>query len=262
MKRLDCLQRIAILALVVVPLLAAPVLAHEVEEEEAPPEPNWKSALGLSYVGTSGNTDTSSFGLDLDVERRPAPWGLNLLATFTRAEDGATLTAEQYLVGARATRELSERWSLFAGASWARDTFGGFENRWIGEVGAAYLAVDSDRHTLSFDLGLTWTSEDRIFTDDDTGLEFTETVDWFGAVAGLDWEWKFSKNASLTERLLFYPNFDDSSDWRVGSDTAVQASLTELLALKFSYLVRHRNKPIDDLKKTDTTTKVSVVLNF
>lgn len=262
MSRLDSPRRLAVMAFAIACLVTGPVVAHEVAEEEAPPEPTWKNALGLSYVGTSGNTDTSSFGLDFTSERRPEPWGLNLVASFTRAEDSGTLTAEQYLVGARVTRQLSDRWSVFGGASWARDTFAGFENQWIAEVGGAYLAVDSERHTLSFDLGLTWTSEDRILTDDSTMAEYTETVDWFGAVAGLDWEWRFSKNASLTERLLFYPNFDDTSDWRVASDTAVTASLTKLLALKFSYLIRHRNQPIDNLKKTDTTTKVSVVMSF
>jgi putative salt-induced outer membrane protein len=222
----------------------------------------WVTALGLSYVGTSGNTDTSSLGLDFRSTRRPTPWGLDLVATFTRAEDRDTVTAEQYLVGGRGSRSLNDRWSLFAGLSWARDTFGGFENRYIAEAGAEYLAVKTDRHTLSFDAGLTWTSEDQIRYDELTETEFTESVDWLGGVAGLKWDWAFSKSASLGERLLYYPNFDDTSDWRIASETAVTADLTKLLALQFSYLVRYRNQPIDDREKTDTTTKVSVVMSF
>lgn len=249
---------------------SGPVMAQDAGAEEAPPEPNWTNALGLSYVGTSGNTDTSSFGLDFKSERRPTPWGLNLIATFTRAEDAGTVTAEQYLVAARGTRQLSSRWNLFAGLSWARDTFGGFDNRYIGEVGAEFLAVKSEKHTLSFDGGLTWTSEDQIKAREvppGSIEEYTETVDWFGAVLGLTWDWAFSKSASLSQRVLFYPNFDESADWRVGSDTAITADLTKLLALQFSYLVRYRNQPIEiadgiSREKTDTTTKVSVVMSF
>jgi putative salt-induced outer membrane protein YdiY len=248
-------------------LTAAPVLAQE-EGEEAP-EPNWVNELGLSYVGTSGNTDTTSFGLDFKSERKPTPWGLNLIATFTRAEDSGKVTAEQYLVGARAVRELSERWSVFAGLSWARDTFSGFENRYIAEVGAEYLAIKTAKHTLSFDAGLTWTSEDQIMSREvDPPVvppefeEYIDTVDWLGGVAGLTWDWAFSSSASLSQRVLYYPNFDDTSDWRLGSDTAIRADLTKLLALQFSYLVRYRNQPIDDREKTDTTTKVSVVMSF
>jgi len=248
-------------AIMVSLLAAAPVLADGAAEE-AKPEPNWTNSLGLSYVGTSGNTDTSSFGLDYKGERKPTPWGLNLFASFTRAEDGGVVTAEQYYVGGRGLRELSERWSVFAGLSWARDPFSGFENRYIVEGGAEYLAIKTDSQKLSFDFGLTWTSEDQILFDETTQSNYNETVDWFGGVAGLSWEWKFSTSASLTERLLYYPNFDDSADWRLASDTAVKADLTKLLALQFSYLVRYRNQPIDDLKKTDTTTRASVVLSF
>ena len=256
------ISKICLTAGLLAALAACPAMAQDDGAGEEPPEPNWVSSLGLSFVGTSGNTDTSTLGLDFKSARKPTPWGLDLAASFTRAEDGGVTTAEQYYVIARGLRQLNERWSVFAGLSWARDPFSGFDARYIAEAGAEFLAVNTDHHKLSFDLGLTWTSEDQIRFDDITQNEFTETVDWLGGVAGLSWEWTISKSASLTERLLYYPNFDDTADWRVGSDTAVKASLTKLLALQFSYLVRYRNQPIDDLEKTDTTTKMSVVLNF
>jgi len=54
-------------------LAAAPVLAQETGDESEE-EPNWKGSLGLSWMATSGNTDTSSFGLDFGLDRRPDPW--------------------------------------------------------------------------------------------------------------------------------------------------------------------------------------------
>jgi putative salt-induced outer membrane protein len=251
-------------------LAGSPAMAQEAGAEEvAPPEPNWKNEVGLSYVGTTGNTDTSSFGLDYKGNRKPTPWGLDLLASFTRAEDGGVVTAEQYYAGVRGLRQLNDRWSIFAGLSWARDPFSGFENRYLVEGGAEFLAINTERNKLSFDAGLTWTSEDQIQSREISPPvnppqyeDFIDTVEWFGGVLGLKWDWAFSKNASLSQRLLYYPNFDDTADWRLGSDTAVKASLTKMLALQFSYQVRYRNQPIDDLEKTDTTTKASVVLNF
>ena len=256
------ISKVCLIAGLLVALSVWPAMAQDDGAEEEAPEPNWTNELGLSYVGTSGNTDTSSFGLDYKGDRKPTPWGLDLAASFTRADDNGVTTAEQYYVIARGLRQLNERWSVFAGLSWARDPFSGFDARYIGEVGVEYLTVSTDHHKLSVDFGLTWTSEDQIRFDDATQEESIETVDWLGAVLGLKWEWAFSKSASLSERLVYFPNFDTTADWRVGSDTAVTASLTKLLALQFSYLVRYRNQPIDDLEKTDTTTKASVVLNF
>ena len=248
--------------LAVAALLATPVMAQE--EEEAP-EPLWTSSLGLSYVGTSGNTDTSSLGLDFKSERRPTPWGLSVVATFTRAEDGDTVTAENYLIGGRGSRQLNDRWSLFAGLGWSKDTFAGFDSRLIAEAGAEFVAVKTDTHTLSFDAGLTWTTEDQIRFQEVAPGEiygYEDSVDWIGGVAGLTWDWAFSANASLAQRLVVYPNFDNSGDWRAVSDTAVKANLTKLLALQFSYGVNYRNEPIEHRDDTDTTTKMSVVLSF
>ncbi len=243
----------ATLALVAA-LAAGPVMAQDDAAEEAAPEPLWTNALGLSYVGTSGNTDTSSLGLDFKSERRPTPWGMAFVATFTRAEDDGEVTAEQYLVGARGSRALNDRWSLFAGLSWAKDTFGGFDSRSIAEAGAEYLLFKNDKHTLSADAGLTWTDEDRIEPNPD--------VSYMGAVLGLAYEWKISDNASFTQLLAFYPNFEESSDWRLNSDTGLQAAVNSWLAVKLGFGVRYRNKPIDDNEDTDTTSSASVVFTF
>jgi putative salt-induced outer membrane protein len=233
---------------------AAPALADEGETEEEQPEPTWTSNIGLSYVATSGNTDTNTMGLDLLVERKPEPWGLEFRANFNRAEDTGELTAERYFASARAVRTLSERWDFFAGLSGEKDQFAGLDLRAMVESGVTYHALLGPKHLLSFDGGLTWTDEDRIDPEPD--------VSYFGGIAGLSYEWKFSDTASLTQRLLFYPNFDDSADWRLSSDTGLQVSMTSLLAVKLGYELRYRNEPIGDAKSTDTTTKASLVFTF
>lgn len=254
--------KICLMLGLVAALAAWPAMAQEAGAEEEAPEPNWESSLGLSYVGTSGNTDTSTLGLDFKSKRKPTPWGLDLAASFTRADDSGVTTAEQYYVGGRGIRQLTDRWSVFVGLGWARDPFTGFDNKWLAEAGAEFIAIQSERHRLAFDAALSWNSEDQIYFDEIALEDRTETVDWFGGVAGLTWDWTISKNAALSQRLIYQPNFDQSADWRLASDTAVTASLTKLLALKFSYLVRYRNQPIGENEKTDTTTKASVVLNF
>jgi hypothetical protein len=64
MKRLLVLAGLILLA----PL---PMFAQEEAPAEAPPDP-WKGALGLSYVDTSGNSETGPRPR-LQVERLPEP---------------------------------------------------------------------------------------------------------------------------------------------------------------------------------------------
>jgi len=233
-------------------LLAMPAVAQD--ETEAAPEPLWANTLGLSYLSTSGNTDTQTFGLDFTVERKPSPWGLSIVGSFNRADQDGEVTAERYFVSAQAKRALSERWEVFGGVSGEKDEFAGFDLRMVVDAGVTYHALLGPTHFLSFDAGLAWTDEDRIEPEED--------VSYLGGILGLSYEWKFSESASLTERLVFYPNFDDTSDWRFNSVTAVTASLTKVLALQASYEIRYRNQPIGDNDDTDTATKISVVANF
>jgi putative salt-induced outer membrane protein len=234
-------------------LVAAPVLAQENGEEEAAEEPLWSGSLGLAYLGTSGNSETSTFGLSFDAERRAVPWGFTITGRFNRNEDDGVLTAERYALNGRAIRSLSERWEVFGGLSASKDVFAGYDLLLIFEAGATYKALLGPRHLLSFDAGVTWTDEDRIVPNPD--------VSFIGAIVGLDYEWKISDNASLTQVLDFFPNFDDADDWRLYSETALTAAINSWLALKFGYEIRHRNQPIE-AEKTDTTSSASVVFNF
>jgi putative salt-induced outer membrane protein len=247
------MRRTKSLMLLIVLLPALPVIAQE-GEGGAEEEPLWVGSLGLSWVATSGNTDTSAFGLDFGLDRKPEPWGLSLAARGNRADDNGVLTAENYVVAARAVRKLGERWEGFGGLQWSKDPFAGYDSQTVVSAGATYIAVNSDRHYLNFDAGLAYTWEDRIPPGIDT--------DFAGGILGLAWEWKLSESAKLTERLMFYPNFDASSDWRLTSVTAIEAAVHEWLALRFGYDVRHRNEPIGDAKSTDTTSTASVVFNF
>jgi putative salt-induced outer membrane protein len=231
---------------------ALPALAQETEEEEK--EPAWKGSLGLAWVTTSGNSDTSTFGLDFGMERKPEPWGLILAARGNRADDNGVLTAENYSVGARAIRSLSKKWEAFGGLQWSKDPFAGFDSQTVASVGATYIAIDSDRTLLAFDGGLAYTWEDQISPQ--------AQVDYLGGLFGLTWEWKLGEKSKLVERLVYYPNFDDSADWRLTSVTAIEASVNSWLALRFGYDIRHRNQPIGDADSTDTTSTASVVFNF
>ena len=81
-------------------------------------------------------------------------------------------------------------------------------------------------------------------------------------MVGLDYEYAFTDKSSFTQTVDYFPNFDDSADWRITSETGLSASITDLLGLKLGYIYRYRNEPIGDAKATDTTTTVSVVMSF
>lgn len=220
-------------------------------EEDVPG--SWKGSLGLSYVLTSGNTETETAGLDLAMQRIPDPWGLELTANILRAEASDVTTADRRFVDARATRRTAPDWRTFAGLSYLRDTFAGYESRWIGGVGGTYLAVTGTPQSLTFDMGLTYTDEERT-----TG----ETDQYFGVLAGVKHRWTLTETATFRQSAFSAMSLDDNDNWRGTYNASLTANISSRWALRVGFEARYENQPVESFGSTDTKTDVSLVLSF
>ena len=239
---------LVLVSMATVPSWAPAQEASPILEES---EPEWSTKLGLSLLATSGNSETETLGFDLEAIRRPMPWGLEVAAQFNRAEQDGAKTAERYHAGVRGTRTLTDRWDAFAGVAAEQDEFAGIDMRSVVEAGAVYKALLGPRHTLDLDFAVTWTDEDRLPPDVDDS--------WVGALLGADYDFAFSENATFSQHVRFFPNLDNSGDWRADSVTALTAALNQHLAMRLSYEIRYRNEPLDGKDDSDTTTKASLV---
>lgn len=255
MRQRPSLQnRPSILTLALWAWLAAPSLALAQDAPEAAPaQPPWKGSVGLSFLSTSGNSDTQSLGSEAAFERDPDPWGFQIGASFSRVEKDGEKTAERYHAQLRAERELGEHWSLFGGLSGERDRFAGFDLRAIVELGGSLRVLDGPKHELSFDGGLTWTSED---------LTAGGSEDSPGGLLAVDYAWQITKSAQWTERLEYYPSFEESDDWRLIYKAGLAADLSRRLALKVGYELRYDHLPVAGFEDTDTTFNTSLVVRF
>src|SRR5437868_9623124 len=85
---------------------AAPTLAQP-PAPPPPPPPLWDAQVGASFVGTTGNSDTSSTGADFIAHRRGFVWQIESAATAVRTSSLDTTTAERYLGMLRVGRKLT-----------------------------------------------------------------------------------------------------------------------------------------------------------
>ncbi|MDY7092966.1 MAG: DUF481 domain-containing protein [Acidobacteriota bacterium] len=252
------LLRPTLIALVL--LATLPALAQEPEAAPEPPEPTWELKLGLSYVATSGNSDTSSGGFDLEYTKEWEVWSLEAGANALRAEEDNETTAERYGAFAHGSRQLTERLSLTAGLSLLEDRFTGVDLRTVADLGLKQQWVDNETWTFATTAALTWTREELV--DDPANPDADTSDDSFGALFKLAGSWQLSENASATSKLTYYPNFDVSDDYRFDGEVGVQAALTSAWALKVAYQLRYDNLPVPGFDTTDTTTTASLVLKL
>jgi putative salt-induced outer membrane protein YdiY len=217
------------------------------------PPPLWDIQVGGSFVGTSGNSDTTSSGADFSAHRRDRIWKLDATATAVKTTDHQTTKAERYLGKIRADLTLTLRISFSTGETAEHDRFAGIEYRNILDAGLSWVLVKQPAWTLDGVTSLAWNHETRTVGDplnDPTGvLQVLSKI-------------PFGNGGDLTQRATFYPDFRTASAYRTEVELTAQAAMTGHLLLKISYLLRHSNEPVVGFEKTDHTTTASVTLRW
>jgi putative salt-induced outer membrane protein YdiY len=239
--------------LLIVLSASVPVLAQPPAPQEPPPPPLWDLQLGAAFVGTSGNTDTTTTGADFSANRRGLVWLLEATAKAVHTTTDDETTAERYLGDVRGRRKLNELLGLSTGAKLERDRFAGVDFRSILDGGLSWALVHDPKWTLDGVTSIAWLHESRT---DETTLN-----DPIGVLQVLS-RIPFGAAGDTTQRFTYYPDFKTAAAYRSEFEVTAQAALNSRLALKFGYLVRYSNDPLPTFEKTDTTTTASIVLRF
>lgn len=216
----------------------------------------WSNATELSYVSTSGNASSSTFGLKGLLEGAGAPHQFKFEFGGVRASSSTTsrtaigtpgdfaiveterseTTAESYFARSRYDRELGAGFA-FTGAGWDRNTFSGIQNRFqvMGGVGRTF--VQSEAARLKADIGLTYTIQKDVDPAPDASEAF---VGWRVSVDGMR---AISENAQLNSEFVFNNSFEASDDVRADWLNSLSVSINSRLALKTSVQLLWDNMP-------------------
>ncbi len=216
----------------------------------------WSNATELSYVSTSGNASSSTFGLKGLLEGAGAPHQFKFEFGGVRASSSTTsraavgtpsdftiveierseTTAESYFARTRYDRELGVGFA-FTGAGWDRNTFSGVQNRFQLMGGLGRTFVQSEAARLKADIGLTYTIQKDV--DPAPGAEeafggWRVSVDAMRAISG---------NAQLNSELVFNNSFEAADDVRADWLNSLSVSINSGLALKTSVQLLWDNVP-------------------
>ena len=218
-----------------------------------PPPPLWDVQIGASFVGTGGNSDTSSAGADFGLHRRWLVWQLESAASAVRTSNQDVRTAERYLGALRGQRKLTSLLGLTTGIKLERDKFSGMNSRSISDVGLSWALVRQAAWTLDGLTSIALLHENPIL-----GPTLNHPIGVLQLLSRIP----LGAAGAMTQRVTFYPDFKDSNAHRSEMELAAQAALNSRFALKLGYLVRRSNAPVVGFKKTDTMTTASVVMQW
>lgn len=235
-------------------LWAAPAMAQEAAPAPAPP-PAWTGAAQVSFLKTTGNTETSMLGLAGDAKYKGAsPWSIAMKAGLARGSEGGVENLRKFAASVRGGRAFNDRTELFIEAAYAEDIYAGIDSRFGGEAGVSHKLTLTGKHLVSVEAGLGATHEVR--------LPGKIASDFATGRGGLNYKFVISKNADFQNQTGFTANLSDSEDWRLTNATSLTAALNSRFSMKLLYNVSHLNTPPPGKKKTDTTASAALVAKF
>lgn len=243
------MSRAFTLALLVTVSSIAPAAAQTVPQ----PPPIWDLEIGGSFVGTHGNSDTTTLGADAKLHRRWPVWQIEATADAVRTSDAGARTVERYLGTFRTRRTITKAIGFTAGERAERDRPAGIDLRSVLDGGLSYALVQRPRWTVDGLTSVAWNHESAV-----VGPSSNDPNGVFQLLGDII----FSPTSNVTERLTYYPDFRTPSAYRSEAEVAAQAAVNGRLALKIGYLWRYSNAPVAGFVRTDSTATASIVVRW
>lgn len=210
----------------------------------------------VGFVSTSGNTSVQSlnFGNKFSVEKRDVTFSQTFNGVYGRSQ-GEVVTSN-WRGGLRVDlRTSSKQISLFNLLNYERNVFAGIASRIADVSGLTLLALDRPRHRLNFDAGIS-------FTRQRGATSAARDVDFLGGRAATHYALQLSSNAQLAQSVELLPNFRESDDFRVNTESTLTAPISRHIGIKLSYVIRYDGQPQQGFLTTDRlfTSGVQVAL--
>lgn len=216
----------------------------------------WHNETEVSYVSTSGNASSSTFGLKGTLRGSGGPNEITFEVGGVRASSDVTTlravgsagdfsiaetvrsetTAESYFARGRYDRSFGVGFG-FVGGGWDRNTFSGIQNRYqvVGGVGRSF--IDSDAGRFQADLGLTYTIQKDV--EPAPGAD-----DGFGGWrVSVDAARQLTATSQFQSQIVMNSSFSEPDDVRLDWGNSLSVSINDALALKSSLQLLWDNVP-------------------
>lgn len=221
--------------------LAQPVFAQFAHESE------------LGIVVTGGNTEFQVYNGKVTNTYKKDKNTYTLGGHYMYGTSFEVENSRNWDINTKYERKISKKLGGYVGIVYEGDEFAGIRNRLNGDLGAAYHLYDNDKYSLSSELGYRYRREKNV-----TGTVLNQSQGRLYAIG----KKKTSNNWSFQTWMEYLPNFTDSEDWQLNFEPSFNFNFHSNLALKWGYLGKYDNQPVNGNKKFDFTYITSLIAKF
>jgi putative salt-induced outer membrane protein len=216
----------------------------------------WKVRIELSYVNTSGNTDTRTLAGKLAAKKEGAFNRYYLDGSYFQTESEGEETSNKLKLEGRFERVVTKRLFGLFSAGYFRDKFSGYDFRAFGGPGLGIDLIKTDRHGLQVLTSL-------LYYHDELSAGEESTDDYAAGKATARYEWRVLENLKIKETLDYFVSFEDTQRSFIDSVTSAEVKINTRLSLGLSYIVNYQNAPPSpDIEHTDITFLTTLIIDF
>ena len=238
---------------------AGDALAQEAEDKPKEPEDEkdkkkYRPLTGhfaAGYTFTSGNSDTRSFNVGLQLKYDPRTKNVVKADAFyiLNSENG-TSTVDRTSGHLRDEYYFRPRWFAYGDLQYLKDQFKEIDYLVAPTAGVGTALVKTKAHELLVDLGA-----GALFEKDEPRDRTSSAV----VRAGENYSWKVSDSASFTENAFALWKTKDFADAYYHLDIGLGASINDHFELKVALIDEYKRKPPDPtVKRNDVAGIVSI----
>lgn len=214
-------------------------------------EDGWSGTGELGLAIAKGNTDNETLVGKLKLAREDDVWRHSVLASFLYGTSDGLENARRYELFGSTGYRFAERHYVFGSGRNERDHFSSDEYQTTVAGGYGFEAFMSEDTKLVLEIGpgYRWSKEQDVRVHDNEAI----------ARGFMDFSHQLTDSTRIYDTLLIESGGDNTF---VRNDFGVQVSMTDALALKAGFEIRHNTDVSDDRRRTDRLTTVNVVYGF
>ena len=211
----------------------------------------WSGQGEMGLAISKGNTDSQTLVGSLGLGKEDVRWTHSLGASFLYGKNDGVQNARRYEVFGTTGYRLNERSYMFGSLRNERDRFASNEYQWTVAAGYGHQLINDDTTQLKMEIGpgYRWAKLQGVRIHNNEAI-----------LRGfMDFSRKLTPTTSLYDTLLVEAGSDNTF---ASNNLGLQVQITDALALKAGFEVRHNTDVLPGTKRTDTLTTVNVVYGF
>jgi len=217
----------------------------------------WEGEVSLGATFTTGNTDERGAAGKIDLVKQGLTWRHRLLAEADFQESDGERTRERYGASYQADHRFSPRFYTFGFLGWESDRFAGFHRRFTESAGFGWIAAENPRLRLALEGGPALRQTRLVF--DELEPDADRNLSELSLRGKTSLRWTVVGDLVFTEEAGFVVGNGNDT---LFASSALSTTLIGNLSTRLSFDVKHETDPPDDLVKTDTVTRASLVYKF